>query len=506
MFKLTSFLFSLLIWNSYVFADSPVDKFVQEENVLVLKSDNFEDALQLDYVLVEFYAPWCGHCKALAPEFAAAATQLRNDGSNIYLAKVDATQETELAERFEVRGYPTLKLFSKRKGAPIEYSGGRTSEQIIKWLLKKTGPPAQTLATVEEAKKFTETNVPVSIVGFFSDVESAEAKAYLDAAIELDDYAFGLVTDKDVMAGLEVTKDGVVLFKNFDEKRNDLQEEITKDQIKKFIAQNSLPLVVEFSHQTAQKIFGGDVKAHNLLFISKAAPESEKIIEGFRNVAKEYKNKVLFVTINSDVEDHERIMEFFGLKKDAVPELRLIKLEEEMTKFKPPTRELDEVSIKTFVDGVLEGSIKQHLLSQELPEDWDKNPVKVLVSTNFDTVALDKTKDVLVEFYAPWCGHCKQLEPIYNQLGEKFASNENVVVAKMDATANELEHTKISSFPTIKLYKKETNDVVEFNGDRTLEALSKFIETSGKEGASPKENEEDEEEEKAEDGAKKDEL
>jgi len=485
-----------------VFADSPVDKFVQEENVLVLKSDNFEDALKLDFVLVEFYAPWCGHCKALAPEYATAATQLRKDESNIYLAKVDATQETELAERYEVRGYPTLKFFIK--GTPIEYNGGRTSEQLIKWLQKKTGPAATTLSSVDDAKKFIEAS-PVTVIGFFSDPESVEAKAYLDAAMELDEYAFGLVTDNDVRTGLEVTQDGVVLFKNFDEKRNDLVENINKDEIKKFIASNSLPLVVEFSHQTAQKIFGGDVKAHNLLFISKSASESDQIIENFRNVAKDYKNKVLFVTINSDVEDHERIMEFFGLKKDQVPELRLIKLEEEMTKFKPPTKDLTLESIKTFVEGVLDGSIRQHLLSQELTEDWDKNPVKVLVSTNFDSVALDKGKDVLVEFYAPWCGHCKQLEPIHNQLGEKYASNENVVIAKMDATANELEHTKINSFPTIKLFKKDTNEVVDFNGDRTLEGLSKFIDTQGVEGASPKEEDEDEEEDKDQ-GAKKDEL
>merc|ERR1712209_212395 len=145
------------------------DEITKEEGVLVLTEKNFESAItDNEFVLVEFYAPWCGHCKSLAPEYAKAAGVLAEKDSPIKLAKVDATEESKLAEKFEVRGYPTLKFF--RNGKPAEYSGGRTSDTIISWLEKKTGPPAAALADVDAAKKFLEDN-KVAVVGFFKDRE-----------------------------------------------------------------------------------------------------------------------------------------------------------------------------------------------------------------------------------------------------------------------------------------------------------------------------------------------
>ncbi|ELW68198.1 Protein disulfide-isomerase [Tupaia chinensis] len=565
----------------------------EEDHVLVLKQSTFAEALAAHkYLLVKFYAPWCGHCKALAPEYAKAAAKLKAEGSEIRLAKVDATEESDLAQQYGVRGYPTIKFFKNGDTAsPKEYTAGREADDIVNWLKKRTGPAATTLSDGAAAESLVESS-EVAVIGFFKDVDSDSAKQFLLAAEAVDDIPFGITSNGDVFSKYQLDRDGVVLFKKglafvvsprlsrlslaavraslapaplpksnfdrregvevepcpgvqalvwgtlassawrlvscgpcgllpdgmavasrcgrgggsdsmgslrglagFDEGRNDFAGEITKESLLAFLKHNQLPLVIEFTEQTAPKIFGGEIKTHILLFLPKSESDYDGKLRSFRDAAEGFKGKILFIYIDSEHADNQRILEFFGLRKEECPAVRLITLEEEMTKYKPEADELTTEAITDFCHRFLEGKVKPHLMSQELPEDWDKQPVKVLVGKNFEDVAFDESKNVFVEFYAPWCGHCKQLAPIWDKLGEVYKDHENIVIAKMDSTANEVEAVKVHSFPTLKFFPASADrTVIDYNGERTLEGFKKFLESGGQDGAGDDDDLEDLEE------------
>lgn len=103
--------------------------------------------------------------------------------------------------------------------------------------------------------------------------------------------------------------------------------------------------------------------------------------------------------------------------------------------------------------------------------------VVVLTADNFDEIVLDKSKDVLVEFYAPWCGHCKNLAPTYEKVAAAFKLEDDVVVANLDAdTYKDLaEKYGVSGFPTLKFFPKGNKDGEEYGGGRDLEDFVSFI-------------------------------
>jgi len=445
--------------------------FETEDDVIVATDSNFDEILSTHaYALVEFYAPWCGHCKSLAPEYAKAAGLLKD--SEVKLVKLDATIHSKTAERFHVQGYPTLKFFKNQDD--FEYTGGRTAKDIVAWVTKKSGPPAAKLDTVDAARELVAAN-EVVVLGFFNSENDDEAKAFVTAA-EHSELPYGISTSADVATNYGVTAPKIIVLKSFDDGRAEFEGEYDEIDIETFATANSLPSVIEFSDATAPKIFGGAIKSHLLLFANKNDEKYNDHYNVMRAVAKAHQGKLLFVVIDASIPEHQRIVEFFGLSNSDLPAVRLINIANEMAKYRPESAEISETLLSKFASDYLTGNLKQHLMSEKTPEDWDAKPVKVLTGENFESVVNQADKNVLVEFYAPWCGHCKQLAPVWEQLAEAFLPHSNIIIAKMDSTQNEVSSVSVQSFPTLKFYPAGSDKTPkDYNEARDFAHLAKFL-------------------------------
>jgi len=442
----------------------------------VLDDSNFQEALAAHApLLVEFYAPWCGHCKKLAPEYAKAAGILAKDGLKI--AKVDATVAKDLATTYAIQGFPTLKFFPSAGGAPVEYNGGRETADIVKWVKGKSGPATTTVASAADLEKLADRELLA--LGFFAAGSEAD-KAFNAAALAADDATFAVVTDAAVRASFGVSGDAVVLVQRFAgaaEKRVPFEGAVTDSKaLTAFVVANSLPLVIAFTQESAPKIFRGPVKTHFLLFVDSAADASPEVKAAFATTAEAFKGRALFVTV-APTED--RIVSYFGVTKEQMPTAVLVSMPEgePMKKYSFDGKVLDVKSLTGFADSFFAGTLKPFLKSEEVPAGPD-NGVTVVVGKNFKEVALDASKDVLLEFYAPWCGHCKQLAPEYEKLAARFAAVPHVTIAKMDATANEVDYegVNVKGFPTLYFFPAgEAKKVVEYDGARDLGGLTAFL-------------------------------
>ena len=141
--------------------------------------------------MVEFYAPWCGHCKALEPEWNASATRLKG---KVKFAKVDATENEMLAQRFGVRGYPTIKYFDygpgKSDSKAQDYQGGRDQQAITDFannLLDKADIEPDVFELIKQKIYDNECSNAGSVICVMTflpniyDSNAVERKGYLDS-------------------------------------------------------------------------------------------------------------------------------------------------------------------------------------------------------------------------------------------------------------------------------------------------------------------------------------
>jgi len=468
------------VWFIAVFGLLPF--IVHASDVIELTDADFDDEIaQFDFVLVEFFAPWCGHCKKLAPEYAKAATTLKNDKPPIPLASVDCIANSGTCSKHGVSGYPTMKIF--RNGVASDYGGPREADGIVSFLRKQAGPSSRELNTMEEYNDFIDNWDPVA-VGYFED--EASLKLFTKAAAALrDDYKFGHTQNADILAEAGHT-DKVVLHRPKRLKSIFEEQQVVMDEdkpantanIRTFLSENAFGLC----HHATSDNFGKFKKPLVVAFDSKIDyVKNPKGSNYWRNrvmkFGKDFADDLNFAVANTDdfagqlpeeglpendesTEHPKPIVLVFGSdgKKYVMPEL------------------FSKAGFTAFLTAFLAGEVEPHIKSETPPADND-GPVTIVTGKTFTDIVMDEDKDVLTMFYAPWCGHCKKLEPTWDELGEKLAGNDDIVIAKIDATANDSpSQFAVSGFPTIYFSPKgDKQSPQKYSGGRDLGDFTKFL-------------------------------
>ncbi|XP_013997083.1 protein disulfide-isomerase A3 isoform X2 [Salmo salar] len=455
---------------------------VARGDVLELGDADFDYlAAEHETMLVKFYAPWCGHCKKLAPDFETAATRLKG---TVPLAKVDCTANPDTCGRFGVTGYPTLKIFRNGEDAS-SYDGPRSADGIVHFMKKQAGPNSVTLRREADLEAFVN-HFDASVVGFFSGPDSGQLAEFLKAASVMREH-FRFAHTIDMTLGLKhgVDTERVLLFRpprlssKFEESVLHFTETITTHTLRRFIRDNIFGMCPHLTNENRDKLKGQDLLTayYDLDYL-----QNPKGSNYWRNrvmkVGSQFASQGLSFAVANRRDFVDELEEEFGLGASDGGDLPFVTIRTRQG-FKYTMREeftRDGKSLERFLVDYFAGRLKRYIKSEPIPEK-NKGPVKVVVAESFEEIVNDPEKDVLIEFYAPWCGHCKSLEPKYKELAEQLYSDPNIVIAKMDATANDVpQGFDVQGFPTIYFAQASKKDQPKrYEGAHEVKDFIKYL-------------------------------
>ncbi|KAF3986438.1 hypothetical protein FT663_04886 [Candidozyma haemuli var. vulneris] len=502
---------ALLASVSVVSAGGPADgEAAADPNSAVVKltEKEFKGFLEENpLVLTEFFAPWCGYCKILGPEFSKAADILNESYPNIKLAQVDCTEQEELCHKHEIRGYPTMKVMRGPFQQPDDYDGPRDADGIVNYMVKQSLPPVR---LVEDADDFVASakseNQPFMVQVFpsnlhkkfqshnetFGDLANEKRKSMSFFSIENDAEITKL--DKAVSAKLSGLKEPAYLVIHPDQ----------LDDVRVFSGSVDHDSLADFSDNAKVPYFGDINRDTYLTYMSSSLPlgyyfyshidQRAEVDKFFNELGKKYVGKINFVGL--DASQYGRHAEILNMNPEIVP---LFAIQDNTNSRKYGIDQTEHPNgpstddIEKFVEEFLAGNVKPIIKSEPLPteEEVASQAVVKLVSHNYDDILKDTSKDVFVKYYAPWCGHCKKLAPIWEELAEIYGSkNEDsqVVIAHVDHTLNDVDTPiPIEGYPTLIFYpangKVDSKTGIRehhlFTDSRDLESLMAYIKKKG---------------------------
>ena len=296
------------------------------------------------------------------------------------------------------------------------------------------------------------------------DLYDAFMKGARNPAIN-ESYSFFHTTDTACASDFGTEGTSIALSRQFDE--SPLKFAGNDEELVTFAKASAIPRLITFGEDYIEPIFG-DHNPAIMLFTEETGTAYQDV---FSQAAKELQGEILFVTSGVSEGIQTRLGEFIGIDKSMMPAIRLLDPQESMLKYlyDGDVSSMTVADISKFVKDFKAGSLEPFLKSEDVPDPQTVDGLTVMVGKSFDSIVNDPTKDVLVKYYAPWCGHCKSLAPIWADLAKDVESIDDLVIAKFDATVNEVKGLEIRGYPTLKFYPKGDKSGLDYNGDRKLE-------------------------------------
>jgi len=455
---------------------------------LSLTHENFDEEIaKHDMSAVFFYAPWCGHCKHAKPEWVKAKVLLEKDNIPLFVVNADEAENRPLAQRVGLTGFPSIFIFRKSTGLdkPTKYEGSRSAEGFASGIRKYAGPastfleqaPEDMMSPAREGYDHTH----VSVFAFVEKEGSEEAKAFEAAADALrgDGDFFvtaNLAIAKEIHDDLSVKPNTLVLHRHFDGEIAKSDKIGTKEDVLSFVDENYAAPFLAFSDMSSavvSRVYHKDGKFN--VFIHADASKKDEIKEWAQTIGSKASEHVGNTVVFDPKGDESRLKGFFGFADSVEVSVGLVDLQNSKKKF-VMEESADLEKTLAFIAKVVAGEVEPTLKSAPIPATQEES-VKVVVGKSFEDVVLGSGRNVLFKIYAPWCGHCKAMAPAFKELADKLEEDEEVIIAKMDGTENEImdDRFDVRGYPALFFMNSE-GKVESYNGGRTLDDMLKYIE------------------------------
>jgi thiol-disulfide isomerase/thioredoxin len=380
------------------------------------------------------------------------------------------------------------------KGEMNSYGWDTSAEGIANFVERNTNPRCQVLDDLAAVEKYVKDNAR-SVVAFY------QGKAY--ETYDAFEQFFSPEALKSLHIPCGITKadagkykkdsDSVTVFANGKQISRTV-EEIT-DSVSSFIASYAKKPVFQWSENVWEEFLVDDYK-HVFLVGDTSASSFAGVLKDFTAVAQEFvgnddkaKANVVFEVIPSQ-DNADLAWNEYNLLPTAAPTLRFLESSGKQSDLRQQTEgeAVSEASVKAFVAACLDGTAKKMAAktkSERPREGWkpdEGSAIKVVAALDFNEYVNQEGKDVVLEFYAPWCAHCQRVKAEYEKLAESMSAIESITFGKMDGTKNDLNSLSdgitIKAYPTFLLFPAYSkNKVLRLGTQSNLASLTEFVQT-----------------------------